>query len=305
VGLSFAPSRAWNAYAGYTEGSRTPTAIELGCANPDNPCKLPNAMAGDPPLKQVVTKTWDVGMRGQIGSTSRWNVGLFRSDNHDDILFVADQQAGYGYFKNFGQTRRQGVEAGGSTRIGPLSLALNYTYLDATYRTAETVGAAGNSTNSAGPGLEGTVDIKPGDRIPLIPKHMVKASADYEFGEALSLGVDLIGVSGSYARGNENNQHQPDGVYYLGSGKSGGYTVTNLTANYKVNRQVQLFGQINNLFDREYSTAAQLGATGFSSTGGIVARPFPAVGGEYPLVSSTFLAPGAPRTLWVGIRYSL
>ncbi len=305
VGLSFTPSRAWNAYAGYSEGSRTPTAIELGCANPDNPCKLPNAMAGDPPLKQVVTKTWDVGMRGQIGSTSRWNVGLFRSDNHDDILFVADQQAGYGYFKNFGQTRRQGVEAGGSTRIGPLSLALNYTYLDATYRTAETVGAAGNSTNSAGPGLEGTVDIKPGDRIPLIPKHMVKASADYQFGDALSLGLDLIGVSGSYARGNENNQHQPDGTYYLGSGKSGGYTVTNLTANYKLSRKVQLFGQINNLFDREYTTAAQLGSTAFSSTGGILARPFPAVGGEYPLVNSTFLAPGTPRTLWVGIRYSL
>jgi outer membrane receptor protein involved in Fe transport len=65
VGLTFTPSRSWNAYAGYNEGSRTPTAIELGCANPENPCKLPNAMAGDPPLKQVVTKTWDLGLRGQ------------------------------------------------------------------------------------------------------------------------------------------------------------------------------------------------------------------------------------------------
>jgi outer membrane receptor protein involved in Fe transport len=41
VGLSFTPSRAWNAYAGYSEGSRTPTAIELGCANPDNPASCP------------------------------------------------------------------------------------------------------------------------------------------------------------------------------------------------------------------------------------------------------------------------
>lgn len=59
-------SPAWNAYVGYSEGSRTPTSVELGCANPDNPCKLPNAMAGDPPLKQVVTKTWDLGLRGQL-----------------------------------------------------------------------------------------------------------------------------------------------------------------------------------------------------------------------------------------------
>lgn len=305
LGITFTPSVAWNAYAGYSEGSRTPTAIELGCANPDNPCKLPNAMAGDPPLKQVVAKTWDLGLRGQIGAATRWNLGVFRSDNHDDILFVADQQAGYGYFKNFGETRRQGVEAGGSTRIGPVSVALNYTYLDATYRTAETVGASGNSTNSTGNGLEGTIDIKPGDRIPLIPKHMLKASADYAFSDAFSVGADLIGVSGTYARGNENNQHQPDGVYYLGAGKSSGYAVTNLTANYKVSRQVQVFGQINNLFDRQYNTAAQLGSTAFSSSGGFVARPFPAVGGEYPLVHSTFFAPGAPRTLWVGLRYSL
>jgi outer membrane receptor protein involved in Fe transport len=72
-----------------------------------------------------------------------------------------------------------------------------------------------------------------------------------------------------------------------------------------VNRQIQLFGHINNLFDREYSTAAQLGSTAFSGSGGFSARPFPAVGGEYPLVNSTFYAPGAPRTLWVGLRYSL
>jgi outer membrane receptor protein involved in Fe transport len=305
VGLTYTPSRAWNAYAGYSEGSRTPTAIELGCANPDNPCKLPNSMAGDPPLKQVVTKTWDLGLRGHLNAVTHWNIGVFRADNHDDILFVADNQAGYGYFKNFGQTRRQGLELGGDTRFGALSLALSYTYLDATYRTAETVGGAGNSTNSEGPGLEGNIDIKPGNRIPLIPQHMVKAAADYRFSEALSVGVDLVGVSGSYARGNENNQHQADGTYYLGAGRSGGYGVMNLNANYKVNRQIQLFGHINNLFDREYTTAAQLGSTAFSGSGGFSARPFPAVGGEYPVVNSTFYAPGAPRTLWVGLRYSL
>ena len=46
-----------NLYAGYSEGSRAATSIELGCADPEEPCKLPNAMAGDPPLDQVVTRT--------------------------------------------------------------------------------------------------------------------------------------------------------------------------------------------------------------------------------------------------------
>lgn len=305
AGITYTPSKAWSAYAGYSEGSRTPTAIELGCANPDNPCKLPNAMAGDPPLKQVVTKTWEFGLRGAVDSKTRWNLGLFRSENQDDILFVADDALGYGYFKNFGKTRRQGVEAGASTVVGPVSLALNYTFLDATYRSAEVVGGAGNSTNSEGAGLEGTIDIRAGDRIPLIPRHLVKASADWKVLPAFALTADLIAVSGSYARGNENNSHQADGTYYMGSGRSGGYAVTNLGARYDVSRGVQLFGQINNLFDREYATGAQLGSTAFSSSGGVLARPFAPVGGEYPLVGSTFYAPGAPRTFWVGLRYSL
>ncbi|MDD3354460.1 TonB-dependent receptor [Zoogloea sp.] len=303
-GITFTPNRMWNAYAGYSQGSRTPTSIELGCANPENPCKLPNAMAGDPPLRQVVTKTWDLGLRGQHGAT-RWNLGVFRADNHDDILFVADDRLGYGYFKNFGKTRRQGLEAGASSVWGPISLAFHYTLLDATYRSPEEVGGAGNSTNEEGPGLEGTINVRKGNRIPLVPRHILKASAGYRVTEVLSLGTDLIGVSGAYARGNENNQHQPDGAYYLGSGRSGGYTVVNLNARYQATRQLQVFGTINNLFDRAYSTGAQLGATAFSASGHVQTRPFGSLGGEYPQQGSTFLAPGAPRTLWIGVRYSL
>ncbi len=101
-----------NAYFGYSEGNRAPSSIELGCADPNNPCKLPNSMAGDPPLNQVVAKTWELGVRGGLGPTLRWNLGAFRTENHDDILFVADNQSGFGYFRNFGKTRRQGIEAG-------------------------------------------------------------------------------------------------------------------------------------------------------------------------------------------------
>ncbi len=74
-------------------------------------------MAGDPPLNQVVTKTIEAGVRGIAGDKLAWNVGVFRANNHDDIMFVADQQDGFGYFKNFGKTRRQGVELGHQQRI--------------------------------------------------------------------------------------------------------------------------------------------------------------------------------------------
>ena len=74
--------------SGYSEGSRAPTSIELGCADPDQPCKLPNAMAGDPPLQQVVTRTLEAGVRGSQGTESKMERGWFRADNRDDILFV-------------------------------------------------------------------------------------------------------------------------------------------------------------------------------------------------------------------------
>ena len=62
---------------------------------------------------------------------------------------------------------------------------------------------------------------------------------------------------------------------------------------------------MNNVFDRKYSTAAQLGATGFDGDGNFVAQPFPVnAEGERPLRHSTFFAPGAPRTVWVGVRYA-
>jgi hypothetical protein len=73
-----------NPALGLSESSRAPTAIELGCANPDKPCKLTNAMAGDPPLKQVVTRTVEAGLRGQLDRDTAWRLGVFRADNRDD-----------------------------------------------------------------------------------------------------------------------------------------------------------------------------------------------------------------------------
>ncbi|HEY4365744.1 MAG TPA: TonB-dependent receptor [Steroidobacteraceae bacterium] len=306
LGLTFNPSQAFSAYLGYNEGSRAPSAIELGCADPENPCRLPNSMAGDPPLEQVVTKTYEAGVRGLIGTGLVWNAGVFRSTNDDDIIFVSDEQASFGYFKNFGQTRRQGVELGAKSRIGAFTVGANYTHLDATYRTAESVLGEGNSSNDAdAPGFEGNIEIEPGDRIPLIPHYILKSFVQWDVADGFSLDLDAITLGNSYARGNENNQHEPDGVYYLGPGRTAGFTVVNLGADYRPSDHWKLFAEVSNLFDRKYYSAAQLGATGFTDTGNFVSRPFaaPVIDGERPLVGATFYAPGAPRAYWAGVRY--
>jgi len=305
VGLTFNPSNRVNVYAGYSEGSRAATSIELGCANPEQPCKLPNAMAGDPPLDQVVTRTWELGLRGGRGRVS-WHGGFFHAINEDDILFVTSEQTGFGYFRNFGETRRQGLDLGINTHIERVTFGAGYTFLDATFQSEETVNGESNRSNDSAqagqPGLEGSIDIEPGDRMPLIPRHLIKVFADVQVTSAFNVDVDVIGASSLYARGNENNLHEPDGSYYLGPGSSPGYAVVNLGGRYTLTRWLQVVGQIDNLFDRRYYTAAQLGALGFTGSETFIARPFPPVGGEFPLRHSTFYAPGAPIRTWIGTR---
>jgi len=304
AGLTYVSSRFATAYFSYSESSRAPTSIELGCADPNEPCNFPNALVSDPPLKQVVTRTLEAGVRGILENNVRWSAGWFRGQNFNDLLFVASQQRGFGYFTNFGQTRRQGIEISVSGKIRHFSIGGNYTFLDTTYQSPQTLDGGSNSTNDGGLGLDGNTTVRPGDRIPQIPRNIFKAFVEYQATTKISTDLDFGAVGRSFARGNENNLDQPDGIYYLGQGFSPGYAVLNLGARYQVQKRTQIFVQINNLLNHRYYTAAQLGPSPYDNNQNFIARPFPAVDGEFPIRTSTFFAPGAPIGAWGGVRIS-
>ena len=102
--------------------------------------------------------------------------GCFARVNRDDLLFVSSDASGQGYFRNFGKTRRQGVELGAATRAGAWSADFAWTLLDARFMSSERVNGTGNSSNDEGPGLAGAIDVVAGDRLPLIPRQTFKAS---------------------------------------------------------------------------------------------------------------------------------
>jgi outer membrane receptor protein involved in Fe transport len=303
AGLTYSPTRFASLYFSYSEASRAPTAIELGCADPTEPCNLPNALVSDPPLKQVVTRTFEAGVRGSFENNFHWNVGWFRGVNHNDLLFVASPQTGFGYFTNFGQTRRQGAEANISGRVGKFNLGGNYTFLGATYQSPEIIDGLSNSSNDAGQGIDGNIAIQPGDQIPQVPRNILKAFAEYQPTAKISVALDFQAVGRSFASGYENNQDQPYGIYYLGPGFSPGYGVVNVGAHYQVQKRVQLFVQIDNLLNHRYYTAATLGPSPYDNSLNFVGQPFPAVGGNFPIRTTTFFAPGAPIGAWGGIRF--
>ncbi|MFA6122663.1 MAG: TonB-dependent receptor [Sphingomonas sp.] len=308
VAIAWTPSKALGFDAAIAQTSRAPSAIELGCSDPASPCRLPNALAGDPPLDQVLATTFEAGVHGGSSQHFGWRVGAFRTDSRHDILFVSDTASGFGYFRNFGRTRRQGVEVDANATFGRVHLSGHYTWLDATYRSAETVGGSGNSSNDGvAPGFDGAIAIRAGNHIPLIPRNIFKAALDWTPINLLAFNLDMIAVSGAYARGNENNAHRPDGVYYLGEGSTRPYAVVNFGMELHPDKRVTVALQINNLLDKRYSTAAQLAATAFDGNGNYVARPFagPIIDGERPLLSSTFYAPGAPRSVEFSVRLRL
>ena len=311
AGVVYKPSALLNAYFDYGESSRAPTSTELGCSDPNFPCSLPNALVSDPPLKQVVSRTYEFGVRGNPDGRYRWSAGYFHTINHDDLLFVASEQTGFGYFQNFGKTRRQGVEASAAAHLRKLDTGVEYTFLEATYQSSQVIGSGSNSSNSnALSGEKGVTDggvitIVPGDQIPQAPQHILKVYSDYRPLKRLGISADLQAIGSSYVKGNENNLYQPDGQYYLGMGKVPAFAVVNLGAHYTFSPHFELFAEMNNLLNQKYYTTGQLTDTPYNDSGAFIAREFtPYPSGDYPVRNTTFVSPGAPITVFGGLKAS-
>jgi outer membrane receptor protein involved in Fe transport len=261
-----------------------PTPLELTCASETDPCRLPNGFISDPPLAPVVARTFEVGVRGRWkrpATTLDYVVAAFRTTNADDILFISSGTvANRGYFANVGDTRRQGVEAsvigrrrlaGGGGRAR-LEWALHYTYLDARFLTAFTELSASHPD-----AVGGTIDVPAGARIPSVPAHIGKAAVTWFAGAGVSAGVDVIGQSSQFYRGDEANLLAP----------LAGFVVVNLRAAYQIARPVSLFAIASNLFDAHYGTF------------GVLGDATPVLGAGYS--DPRFVGPGAPRAAWLGV----
>ena len=285
IGLNFTPSKDLTAFASYNEGSRAPTAIELGCANPNQPCRLPNAFAGDPPLNQVVAKTFEGGLRGKLTQDIGWTFSAYRAQNHDDIQFISSTTTGAGFFDNVGKTRRQGIDSSINGRLDKFSWNLGYSFVKATYQSEFEVVSEINET-VAGSGVQ---QVGKGDNIPGIPQHQLKLRAAFDVTPSWNVGTNIFAFSDQYSRGNENNDYDGEGA------KVAGYAVMNLDTRYNFSNGWQFFARLNNVFDREYNNGGLLGEHRFDASTGQF------TGNESN--TNAFFAPGAPRAAWLGLRY--
>lgn len=285
VGVNFNPTSFFTTYASYNEGMRAPTPIELTCANPDAPCKLPNSFLSDPPLKMVIAKTIELGMRGKGEHSLNWSFAVYKTDLADDIQFISSLGAGSntGYFQNVGNSRRRGLELAVSEKVGPFGASLRYGYVDATYRSFFNVSSVANSSADAG----GNIQVRPGDRIPGIPLHNIKLRLELDLTAQWSAGATFTKRSSIYARGDENNQDI--------NAKVPGYTTVNLDTQFQLSKNTELFARVNNLFNQRYANFGTLGRNMFTGANN-------SLDGTNPR-SEQFLGYGAQRGAWIGLRF--
>ena len=230
IGFNYNFDNGVGLFGGYSETLRAPTSIELSCADPNSPCSLPTGFNGDPDLKAVTARTFELGARGTLGKMA-WNAAAYDSRLRNDIQFIATSTT-FGYFFNVGDTERRGVEIGAQTQIDKLKLSANYGYVQAAYRSPFTTA--------------GGEDVASGDRIPGIPASTLKLRAGYDVTQDFWLGASLIAVSEQYAHGNENNADP--------TGKVPGYAVVNLDAQYRIGKALTVALDVDNLFDKTYAT---------------------------------------------------
>jgi len=281
-GLAYKILPNLTAYAGYAEANRAPTAGEIACSDPARPCSLDNFLTSDPPgLKQVVARTYEVGLRGRFGAGANgrmdWNAGLFRTDLSDDILNVPSSIINSGFFQNVGDTRRQGIEAGLGYRDDKWRMNVSYSYIDATFESPISLSSPNNPAADA----NGNIQVQPGNRLPGIPKNRLKLDTDYAVTDKWSIGGNLIFETSQFFFGDSSNQNAPLAGFFL----------VNLRSSYQVTDNVEAFVLVENLFDRKYST--------FGIYGDVTKTPLPGV--DNPS-DPRFISVGPPLAAFGGVR---
>jgi iron complex outermembrane receptor protein len=290
LGATYKATPTLTLYGGVSTNTRTPTASEIECSNPLTPCLLPTNLAGDPPsLRQVIAHTSELGVRGRTADGSRelsWNLSVFRTVLHDDIYGIATSVS-QGFFRNIGDTRRQGIEAGVSHRAGRWSAFLNYSLVQATFESALVVPSPSNPHQDA----LGDIQVEPGDQLPGIPEHRLKLGIDFNVTRTWTVGTTVNVVSSAYYVGDEANLLAP----------LPGYTVVNLYSKFRPLPHLQIFASIDNLFNRKYATWGILSdPTGIGAPG----IP-PGALANGPGVDNRFQSPAAPFEAFAGVRLML
>ena len=230
VGLLANLSPDVTVYGTYSTSFETPTTTEF--ANPSG------AGGFNPLLEPQAATNLEVGLRGGVGSRTRYELAVFDIGVEDELIpYEIPSSPGRDFFANAGRSNRTGLEATlisqPTDRIG---VTLSYTYADFTF--ADFLDDNGNDYS--------------GNRIPGTVEQLVFAELSYRHPAGWFGALDALHVGDQFA----NNAN---------SVADGAYTLSNLRLGFDANRGGATFSPfvgVNNLFDQSYNSNIRLNAFG-------------------------------------------
>jgi len=178
---------------------------------------FPPFFFANPNLKPETSVGWDAGVeQGFAGGRVRLGATYFH--NNITNLITTDPVTGTSW-ANVGQATTDGVESFIAWQpLGALTMRLDYTYTQAT-------------------------DDLLNQELLRRPKNKFNLIANWQATHALLINLDVLVVS-SWVDGNRD--------FSIPRLDAAGYTTVNLAASYQLSRHFELFGRIENLFDRQY-----------------------------------------------------
>ncbi|RXK88359.1 TonB-dependent receptor [Chlorobaculum sp. 24CR] len=189
---------------------------------------------GNSELKAESSKGWDAGIEQKFADNLKLGATWFRTDyedriSYDPITYVSIQIPG--------TTKTYGLESFAEWRPSKaVFLSMNYTY---TY----------------------TKDPD-GEQLERRPRNKVGVAATWKASGKLKLNTNMQWVG---SRRNDGAKNEDCVV----TGKLDSYFLANISASYKLNPNVELYGRIDNLFDEYYEEAWSYATPGRSAYAGV------------------------------------
>jgi vitamin B12 transporter len=187
---------------------------------------------GTSTLRPETSKSYEFGAEQRIIQGVTAKATWFHRDTGNQIDFDLATSK----YLNIAKTRAEGVELElVATPVTGLSLRGAYTHSDAENRS---------------PGANNGKDLA------RRPQDAGSFSADYRFGFGLSLGGTVLAVGDSFDDAGNFTRLK-------------GYTIAGVRASYPVTDSIEVYGRVENLFDKKYQTVANYGTMGRAAYGGV------------------------------------
>ena len=223
-------------------------------------------------LDVLPEKSWnkEIGVKGRFPIMD-FEVSGFHVDI-ENLIAAARATA----FKNLGKVRTMGVESRASIYLSTFSSLLPNINVVHTFMDSEVI--EGSLSASLG-----KTDIA-GNKLPYVPRNTLIIGTESAFSDKVALRFDCKFVSKVYTDFENIESTQNKGI----QGTIDPYTIFNLSANYEINKKINLFLSGKNILDTVY-----IGSR-------LHSNPIK----KEPSVSSGIL-PGPRRQINVGIEYNL